>query len=98
MEAWKDLLSRENGDLHQTRAFPKAGLIWGGLHGRGNGMLNSTGDTMTGGIKVLKQSITTGTRKLTARWTVEYWPEPLRDFFHRDMIWHEILPENSSED
>ena len=61
-------------------------------------MLNSTGDTMTGEIKVLKQSITTGTRKLTARWTMEYWADPLQDFFRRDMMWHEILPENNSED
>jgi hypothetical protein len=68
-------------------------------------LLDLDGDTMTGGIKVVKQCITVRSRKLRATWSVEsmkdlmmahgdglYW------FFRKDIIWHEILPNNTIED
>lgn len=82
--------------------------MWGGIYGEGNGMLlDLDGGTMTGRIKVVKQQVTGGSRKLKASWSLEsmkdlmmahgltdglYW------FFHYDIIWHEILPDNTIED
>jgi hypothetical protein len=59
------------------------------------------------GVEVIKQAIEAKSRKLKATWSLEsmkdlmmahgmsdglYW------FFHNDIIWHEILPDNTIED
>lgn len=62
---------------------------------------------MTDGIKVVKQQITARSRKLKVSWSLESMKDLMMDhgltdglywFFHYDIIWHEILPDNTIED
>ena len=56
-------------------------------------------------MEIIKQSITARSRKLKASWTLESMKDlmiahygGLHWFFDNDIIWHEILPDNTIED
>ena len=65
------------------------------MYGRGSGM------------EVLKQQITVGSRRIQATWSMEAMKDlmmahgmadGLHWFFHNDIMWHEILPDDTIED